>query len=84
MGRLTHVDDISEEFEELPFLDVPEGYWNQSKDGYNGFEQISIDDMSEKHKKNCIKMIQNQYIPIYRSKEYLLGLLEQKIKELEE
>ena len=84
MGKLIDIDDISEEFKALPFLDAPKGYWNQSREDYHGYEQILIKDMSQKHKKNCIRMIQDKYIPHYRSKKHLLNLLEQKIKELEE
>lgn len=84
MGKLTPVDDISEEFKDLPFLDVPEGYWNLSKDGYNGFERVSINSMSEQHKKHCISMIEKQYFPKYRGKEDILEILERKIQELSE
>ncbi|MCT7576462.1 hypothetical protein [Aliarcobacter butzleri] len=84
MGKLIKIDDISKELEAVPFLDAPEGYWNQSKDGFNGFEQIAISDMSERHITNSINMIKNQYIPNYRKKEYILKLLEKKIEELEE
>jgi len=41
MGKLIHIDDISEEFSDYPFLDAPEGYWNISKEGYNGYEQTA-------------------------------------------
>jgi len=51
MGRLIPIDGIREELDSYPFLDAPKGYWNLSKDGYNGFEQVMIEDMSEKHKK---------------------------------
>lgn len=84
MGKLIKIDDISKELEDVPFIDAPEGYWNQSKDGFNGFEQIAISDMSERHITNSINMIKNQYIPNYRKKEYILKLLEKKIEELEE
>lgn len=57
MGKLIHIDDISKELEAVPFLDAPEGYWNYSKEGFNGFEQIAIRDMTEKHIKNSIAMI---------------------------
>jgi hypothetical protein len=64
-------------------LNAPEGYWNLSKEGYNGFEQVLIEDMTEGHKKNCINMINDKYIPKYRNQKDILGLFEQKIRELE-
>jgi hypothetical protein len=82
MAKLIPIDEIRKELDAYPFLDAPEGYWNVSKDGYNGYEQILIEDMSEKHKKNSIKMIKEKYIPICNNDE-ILELLNQKIDELE-
>ena len=83
MGKLIPIDDISEELGDYPFLDAPEGYWNVSKEGYNGFEQTYIGDMTEKHKKNCINMIKKQYIPRCNDDD-ILELLNTKIEELQE
>jgi len=83
MGKLIPINEIGEEFDDFPFLDAPEGYWNVSKEGYNGFEQIAIEDMTEKHKQNCIKMINDRYIPRYKNQKDILELFEQKIRELE-
>lgn len=83
MGKLIPINEIGEEFGDYPFLDAPEGYWNVSKEGYNGFEQIAIEDMTQKHKQNCIKMINERYIPLFRNQEDILELFERKISELE-
>ncbi|MFW2600184.1 hypothetical protein [Aliarcobacter butzleri] len=84
MGKLIKIDDISKELEAVPFLDAPEGYWNQSKDGFNGFEQIAISNMSKDHIRNSINMIKKKYIPHYSEGDNILELLEKKIEELEE
>lgn len=84
MGKLIKIDDISKELGDVPFLDAPYRYWNQGKDGFNGFEQIAISDMSERHIINSINMLKNQFIPIYSKNEYIFKLLEEKIQELEE
>lgn len=82
MGRLIPTDEISKELSEFPFLDAPEGYWNTGKEGFNGFEQIAIEDMNKRHKNNCVRMIEEKYIPRYGNKKDILELLEQKIQEL--
>lgn len=84
MGKLIKIDDIRKELEDVPFIDAPDGYWNKSKDGFNGFEQIAISDMTEEHIKNSINMIRKKYIPHYSDGDYILELLEKKIEELEE
>ncbi|MFY4756389.1 hypothetical protein ACOTVZ_02950 [Aliarcobacter butzleri] len=84
MGKLIKIDDISKELEAVPFLDAPEGYWNYGKDGYNGFEQIAISDMTKDHIRNSINMIKKKYIPHYSEGDNILELLEKKIEELEE
>jgi hypothetical protein len=81
MGKLIPVDDINEEFDDYPFLDAPEGYWNVSKEGYNGYEQTAIEDMSKKHIKHCIKLLENTYIPRCNDAD-ILELLNEKLEEL--
>lgn len=78
---LIPIDHISDEFSDYPFLDAPVGSWNYSLDGYNGYEQILIEDMSKKHKKNCINMIETTYIPRCENND-ILELLHTKISEL--
>ena len=80
--RLIPVNEINEEFLDYPFLDAPEGCWNQSEDDYNGFAQVQIKDMSERHKENCINLLNKTYIPMCNDDD-ILELLEQKVKELQ-
>ena len=81
--KLIPVENISEKFNSYPFLDAPKGYWNQSEDGYNGFSQVCIKDMTEKHRENSINLLNKIYIPRCNDDD-ILELLKQKIEELQE
>jgi hypothetical protein len=81
MEKLIHDDEINEKFSDYPFLDAPKGYWNVAKDGYDGYVQTSIRDMTIYHRNNCMQLLKNSYIPTC-SDDIILHLLNQKIEEL--
>ncbi|MFY9085398.1 hypothetical protein [Aliarcobacter cryaerophilus] len=69
---------ISEELENIAFLNVPKGFWADNNN------RTAISNMKKDHIKRSINMIREKYIINCLKGNPILILLEKKIEELEE